>query len=102
MDDLLIVISAMTLAACISGIIFFLVNATGSGGIFYGKYITKTNPHYCNYPNSFDGDNGDRWQCRKCKTIWKQTGYRWRNESNEQDERGMAEGELSRTTGGIK
>ncbi len=77
-------ISAILISLVATGIIVWLISfiaaAMDSGGIFYGKYITKTNPHHCNKPGLFDGDQGDRWQCHQCKTIWVKTGIGWTNE----------------------
>lgn len=76
--DGLQVISALTFSATIVGIISILVFGTENGGILHGKWLTKT--HNCKHPSYFAGEAGDRWQCRKCKTIWEQNGRGWEAE----------------------
>jgi hypothetical protein len=80
-EKLIMLLIAFAGAGGLVGLITFLVNATDNGGIFYGKWLTKTKaPHQCGHPSWFTGEAGDRWQCRKCKTIWQHAGHSWKAE----------------------
>lgn len=79
-EKITIVLSLLAATGGIAGLIVFLTFASMDGGLFHGKYIVRSNPHHCKSPEWFNGEQGDRWQCHRCKAIWKYVGYKWERE----------------------